>query len=132
MKNTSLDVGITEISIQTGSIKAADTKDPATITVCDVSGGCCSNPLDVPGYNDRAQGHVDTYNGPDVLGQCYDFVPARGDLTVTLEKTRSDGWYVQWTKVKLSCGRSFTCNFNTWLDIDVGYSNSETVQCQGL
>jgi len=123
-------VGITEISTETGSMRHAGTNDPVTITVCDVSGGCCSNPLNVPGYDDRVQGHVDTYNGPDVLGQCYDFVPARGDLTVTLEKTRSNGWNVQWTKIELSGGRTFTCNFNIWLDDASGYSNSETVQCQ--
>ena len=128
--HNSLDVGITEISTETGSMRHAGTNDPVTITVCDVSGGCCSNPLNVPGYDDRVQGHVDTYNGPDVLGQCYDFVPARGDLTVTLEKTRSNGWNVQWTKIELSGGRTFTCNFNIWLDDASGYSNSETVQCQ--
>jgi len=123
-------VGITEISTETGSMRSADTDDSVTITVCDVSGGCCSNPLNIPSYDDRAVGHVDTYNRPDVLGQCYRFVPARGDLTVTLEKTGSDGWNVQWTKVKLSGGRSFTCNFNIWLDNDNGHSNSETAQCQ--
>ena len=88
------------------------------------------NPLNIPGYDDREQGHVDTYNNPDVLGDCYNFVPARGNLKVTLEKTRSNGWNVQWTKVKLSGGGAFTCNFNVWFDNDNGHSNSETVQCQ--
>ena len=121
---------ITEISAQTGWHKNAGTDDPVTISVCDVSGDCCSNSLNIPDHDDRVQGHLDTYSGPVVLGQCFNFVPTRGDLTVALEKPGSDGWNVQWTKVKLSGGRTFTCNFNIWLDNDNGHSNSETVQCQ--
>ena len=111
-------------------MRSAGTNDPVTITICDVSGGCCSNHLNIQGYNDREPGHVDTYNNPDVLGQCYNFVPAAGDLTVTLDKTKSNGWNVQWAKVIMSGGKTFTCNFNVWLDNDNGYSNSESVQCQ--
>ena len=107
----------------------ADTDDAASITICDMSGDCCSTPLNNPDINDREKGRVDTYSGPDDLGQCFNFVMGKGDLSVTLEKERSDGWFVEWTEIKLAGGMSFNCAFNIWLDNDNGHSRSETVQC---
>ena len=123
-----LDVGVTEISVKTGSIKWAGTDDKVSITICDASENCCSTPLNNPG-NDRAKGAVDVYTNPDTLGACSEAAMAKGDLTVTLAKERSDGWYVDWAEIQLAGGMSYSCLFDLWLDDNAEYSGSKTVQC---
>ena len=123
-----LDVGVTEISVKTGSMKWADTDDKVSITICDASENCCTTPLNKPG-NDRVKGAVDVYTNPDNLGACSGVAMNKGDLTVTLAKERSDGWYVDWAEIKLARGMSYSCLFDLWLVDNTGYSRSKTVQC---
>ena len=121
-----LDVWVTEISVKTGSMKWADTDDAVSITICDASENCWSTRLNKPG-NGRAKGAVDVYFNPDKIGACNDVAMGKGDLSVTLEKVKSDGWYVDWAEIKIARGMS--CLFDLWLDHNTGYSRYKTVQC---
>ena len=120
--------GVTEISTKTGSMKNAGTDDYVSLTVCDTTGACCTTALDNKSVDDRQKGRVDTFADSLVLGDCFN-ARLDGQLTATLSKLKSDGWYVEWAKIKLSSGKSFTCLFNSWLDNSGGHKNSMTVTC---
>ena len=96
--------------------------------VCNTKGQCCSTPLADPSKDDREKGKVDKYDTASMLGECFN-TNFWGDLTATLSKDGSDGWYVDWAAIKFGSGRSFTCTFNNWLDNDTGYSNNMTAGC---
>eukprot|EP00092_Neocalanus_flemingeri_P012987 GFUD01013997.1.p1 GENE.GFUD01013997.1~~GFUD01013997.1.p1 ORF type:complete len:1217 (+),score=231.72 GFUD01013997.1:486-3653(+) len=97
--------------------------------VCDMKGRCCTTALNDPAVNNQETGNVDTFSS-DMLGDCSDG-NFYGDLTATLSKDGSDGWFVEWAEIKLDDGRFHTCMFNSWLDNDPNYdyTNSVTVNC---
>ena len=92
-----------------------------------MEGQCCTTILDDPAVNVRKNGNIDKFAGAR-LGDCSD-QSFYGDLTATLTKDGSDGWFVEWAKIKFDDSRSYTCNFNTFLDNSGKYSNSMTVNC---
>merc|ERR1712038_119737 len=53
----------------------------------------------------------------------------QGQLTATLSKGGSDGWYVEWAQIKKIGGDSYTCMFNVWMDDASGYSRVATSDC---
>ena len=107
-------------------MNSASTDDAVSMTVCD-SQHCCTAVLNNAG-DDRKKGHVDMYADPAILGTCLT-TRMRGQLTATLTKEKSDGWYVDWAQIRLARGYSFTCMFNNWLDDNSGYTTSMTVSC---
>eukprot|EP00092_Neocalanus_flemingeri_P104760 GFUD01134224.1.p1 GENE.GFUD01134224.1~~GFUD01134224.1.p1 ORF type:complete len:1144 (-),score=169.25 GFUD01134224.1:293-3652(-) len=123
------DAGITEVWIKTGSQAKAKTNDKITIKICDSAEKCCKAILDNPAETDRMRSALDKYSNPDVLGSCFDS-HLDGELSMTLQKDGSNGWYVDWAKIFLGQGTSFSCSFGLWLDNDPGYYNSNTVQCK--
>ena len=96
--------------------------------VCNMKGLCCTAVLDDPAKDDREKGNVDKYTTASMLGDCFgqNFY---GDLTATLTKDKSDGWFVEWAQIKFDDTRSYTCEFNNWLDDSADYSTSMTVDC---
>ena len=116
--------GIYEIWVQTGSVKNADALNvEATIRVCDSIGNCCTTDLEDPEKDDRARGALDKYSNCLLYG-CLD-TPTVGQLTITLEKEASNGWVVDWVKIFLVQGSSYTCHIGKWLL----KSASHTGQC---
>ena len=109
-------------------MRYADTNDHVDMKICDNSGNCCESDLDIKSYDDRKKGKVDKYTDPEILANCIE-TRMKGQLFATLSKDRSNGWYVEWAKIQMTRGRSFTCMFNLWLDDSSGYENSKTVPC---
>ena len=94
------------------------------MTVCYITGSCGTAVLNNAG-DDRKKGHVDIYAAPAILGLCLT-TRMKGQLTATLIKENSDGWYVDWAQIRLARGNSLTCMFNNLLDGGSGYSTSMT------
>ena len=122
------DPGISELQTKTATTDHANTDDNVTMEVCNKEGKCCTTILDDPAVNDREKGNIDKFAGASLLGDCFG-LSFNGDLTATLTKDNSDGWFVEWAKIKFDDSRSYTCNFNTFLDNSGKYSNSMTVNC---
>jgi len=122
--------GIIALSTKTGLHPASQTNDHVEMNVCDVTGTCCSAGLNHKDDSASRQivGKVDQYNDPSILGPCLS-TRMKGQLTATLRKKGSDGWFVEWAKIKLADGHSFTCEFKMWLDNEGGYTNDLTVPC---
>ena len=95
--------------------------------VCDTAGTCCTSILNNSGV-DRKKGSVNIYSDPEVLGDCFN-TGMKGQLSATLSKDKSNGWYVEWAQISLARGIYFTCMFNSWLDDASGYQNDMTVEC---
>ena len=86
-------------------MNSASTDDAVSMTVCD-SQHCCTAVLNNAG-DDRKKGHVDMYADPAILGLCLT-TRMKGQLTATLIKENSDGWYVDWAQIRLARGNSLT------------------------
>ena len=129
-----IDVGVTEISTKTGSMRHAGTNDAVSIKICDGKEICCTTFLDTSGHDDHEKGHVDVFADPEDLASCISTrMNMKGGLTATLEKDGSDGWYAEWAQITLARGYAFTCTFGIWLDNDNGHTRSESAQCtQGM
>ena len=99
--------------------------------ICNKEGKCCTTILDDPAKDDQEKGNTDKYATASLLGNCFAH-SFNGDLTATLAKENSNGWFVEWAQIKFDDSVSYTCNFNTWLDDDSStpqYTNSKTVNC---
>ena len=121
--------GISEISTRTGEREWANTNDKVTIVLCDTKGLCCKSTLSNLAKDSQERGNVDTYNTTTMLGECFGF-NIWGDLTATLAKDGSDGWYVEYAEIKFGEKRGYTCNFNNWLDNSEDNRNFMTVDCE--
>ena len=121
--------GISEIWTQTSTRKDADTDDAVTIQVCQMSANCCTSVLDDPDKNDHELGALGKYSN-SLLGECENTY-GQGQLAVTLEKDGSNGWYVDWVRILLDKGSSYTCSFDLMLDNDHdnGYYETITLNC---
>ena len=124
-----LEKGVTDIWTKTSPRKWAGTNDNVEIKVCDFT-NCCKVTLDDPERNDQERSAVDKFTDPNLLGTCFN-TSLKGKLSATLSKDGSDGWYPDWAKIVLYQGRTFLCNYGTWLDDSAGYSTSMTTQCLG-
>ena len=122
--NVIIERGVATMVIKTSNRASAGTSDQVSIQVCDGTNSCCNADL---GYPVRSS--QDKFSDPGDLGTCLN-TTLQGDLTVTLSKDGSDGWYPDWTKIVLQQGKTFFCTFDLWLDDNTGYSTSKTVQCK--
>ena len=95
--------------------------------MCNTKGLCCNSTLDDPAKDDRANGNVDTYSTASMLVLA---PTCGGDLTATLAKDGSNGWFVDYAEIRFGGNRSYTSNFRNWLDKDHGYNNCMTVDCK--
>ena len=122
-----------EISTKTGTGEYADSGDSVTAILCNGSGECCSVQLDHPNDDVRQIGSLDVFSGFEELGQCSKITLDETGLKLTVKKTEddsTDGWKVDWVKVKVNQGITFTCPFNGYIDNDDGAPRERTVQCQ--
>ena len=94
--------------------------------ICNGSGACCSTALDddLP----REKGEVDTY-GPGKLGECSNFEVGVGEFHLTVTTSDEDGWFIEWAKVKLAGGASFTCYYNGFIKNKNPVPPSRTAKC---
>jgi len=121
------ETGATEIWTKTSSRSYAGTNDNVEIKVCDFT-NCCTSDLDDPDKDDQVASSVEKFTDPNLLGTCFN-TSLKHELSATLSKDGSDGWYPDWAKIVLHQGRTFMCMFGTWLDDSAGYSTSMTTQC---
>merc|ERR1719431_678132 len=125
---------ISEISTKTGQGDYAMTDEDVSVKVCHGSDpkDCCYTLLDDPKEEDRSTtGKEDFYTRPNELGQCYNFVLGKDAITVTLTPEGDNAWEVEWAKIKLAGGTSFTCTFNkiTSAEVSDGYDLFLTTVC---
>ena len=124
-------MGIHAITTKTGTKKYSETTQSTMIKVCDITNSCCSTTLDRNGRNFKA-GATNVFDQPQQLGECHDvMLDYTDELTVTMSKMGSDGWFVDWVDVTLPHDVTFHCVFRMWLDDSTGYSlSSDPVKCQ--
>ena len=126
-------MGVNAITTKTGS--NGETKDAIQINICDVTDTCCSTTLDRSGRTDFKKGAVNVFDRPEEMGDCHDVYLDKDELTVTLSKSGTDGWFVDWVDVTLPYKVNFHCVFGIWLDDERTDSRpsglkSDPVQCQ--
>ena len=63
-----------------------------------------------------------------MLGSCFN-TDLTGEVSVTLSKDGSNGWYPEWAQIFTDNGISYLCTFGTWMDDSGSYSNTMTVDC---
>ena len=109
--------------IKTADRGNAGTNDNVHIKICNSAANCCEANLGHP-----RQAALEKISDPAILGSCFNTNVA-GDISATLSKDGTDGWYPEWVQIIPHQGRSFRCAFNLWLDDASGYSTNKTVSC---
>jgi len=109
--------GIKMIQVKTSnSLKQAGTKDsPIKIKVCDCSNNCCNATFDNSEKNRFTAGSTVSFRGDDI-GTCATSSLEHGDLVVTLEKEKNDGWLLEYVNIWMNRGSEVMCKINTWVD----------------
>merc|ERR1712013_934189 len=120
-------VGVTSVSIKTGTESKAESDAVATLEICDSFNSCCkTQDLDKSG-NDRKQGQTDVYE-KGYLGNCEEErLNPNSSWTAKLELSssfgnalwRGDAWFVEWIRIMGTEHVEFGCQFNVWLEKEV-------------
>jgi len=113
---------IFKILIKTGSDEWADTTHTRLIQICDglYPNACCQTTLQPAKIGETA-----TYAEQQELGDCYDFA-LQDNVTVTLIAQSHNAWQVEWAKVQLVGGISWTCPCdNEWISTDDHWAKTE-------
>merc|ERR1712061_648678 len=106
---------VSTIATKTGTGSVAGSNARVLAQICDAQGFCCHTSSDGRGlYNsERQEGQTDVYTDRAILGSCSQKGRLVGDpSTVKLTTSNpdgSDGWYVEWIRVKMSTGKVFSC-----------------------
>jgi len=134
-------VYVTTIAVKTGTARYANSSCRAVMEICDAQGNCCRTSekgqgLDNPGIPDHVHGETDIYTNRTILDNCAQEGSLAGD-PVTVKLTTSDphgddAWYVEWIRITMSTGETFSCRMGGFLEDEVGsgYPSSRTVSCQ--
>lgn len=135
-------VGVSEISIMTGSRPDSQSDIRAVLRICDINNSCCEtssqgNGLDDLSKNDRESGQLDTYSSPAMLHTCTQAIlEPSGPLTAQLTVSNpggSNAWFVDWIKLTDTNGLIYMCLMEAWLDDGPSlFPDSKTAFCESM